>query len=86
MVDSIQPAGVISDAFVEPLRGARMSEEEGTITPEVRIRQLEERLAEETDRLEKLYVAYKKVEDEFSERNAEFEVLEKQLIDSAVEY
>ena len=63
-----------------------MSEEEGTITPEVRIRQLEERLTEETDRLEKLYVAYKKVEDEFSERNAEFEVLEKQLIDSAVEY
>ena len=60
-----------------------MSEEEGTITPEVRIRQLEERLTEETDRLEKLYVAYKKVEDEFSERNAEFEVLEKQLIDSA---
>ena len=86
MVDSIQPAGVISDAFAEPLRRARMSEEEGTITPEVRIRQLEERLAEETDRLEKLYVAYKKVEDEFSERNAEFEVLEKQLIDSAVEY
>ena len=38
-----------------------MSEEEGTITPEVRIRQLEERLTEETDRLEKLYVAYKKV-------------------------
>ena len=63
-----------------------MSEEEGTITPEVRIRQLEERLTEETDRLEKLYVAYKKIEDELSERNAEFEVLEKQLIDSAVEY
>ena len=63
-----------------------MSEEEGTITPELRIRQLEERLAEETDRLEKLYVAYKKIEDEFSERNAEFEVLEKQLIDSAVDY
>ena len=30
-----------------------MSEEEGTITPEVRIRQLEERLTEETDSLEK---------------------------------
>ena len=29
-----------------------MSEEEGTITPDVRIRQLEERLTEETDRLE----------------------------------
>ena len=63
-----------------------MSEEEGTITPDVRIRQLEERLTEETDRLEKLYVAYKKIEDELSERNAEFEVLEKQLIESAVEY
>ena len=35
---------------------ARMSEEEGTITPELQARQIEERLAEETDRLEKLYV------------------------------
>ena len=61
-----------------------MSEEEGTITPEVRIRQLEERLAEETDRLEKLYVAYKKVEDEISERNAALEGLQKQLIAPAV--
>ena len=47
-----------------------MSEEEGGITPEAQMRQLEERLAEETDRLEKLYVAYKKVEDELAERNA----------------
>ena len=46
--------------WASPLR-ARMSEdEEGTITPETRISQLEERLVEETDRLEKLYVAYKK--------------------------
>ena len=43
-----------------------MSEEEGIITPELQTRQLEERLAEETDRLEKLYVAYKKVEDELA--------------------
>ena len=55
-----------------------MSEEEGTITPELQTRQLEERLAEETDRLEKLYVAYKKVEDELAEKNAIIEVLEKE--------
>ena len=55
-----------------------MSEEEGGITPEAEMRQLEERLAEETDRLEKLYVAYKKVEDELAERNAIIEVMEKE--------
>ena len=43
-------------------------DEEGTITPETRINQLEGRLAEETDRLEKLYVAYKKAEEDLEER------------------
>ena len=63
-----------------------MSEEEGTITSAVSIRQLGERLTDETGRLETLDVAYKKIEDELSERNAAFEVLEKHLIGSAVEY
>ncbi|GIS92745.1 MAG: hypothetical protein CM1200mP21_10400 [Candidatus Poseidoniales archaeon] len=58
-----------------------MSKEKGTITLRSEFASWR-RDSEETDRLEKLYVAYKKVEDEFSERNAEFEVLEKQLIDS----
>mgnify|MGYP002172727429 FL=1 len=61
-----------------------MSEEEGTITPELQARQLEERLAEETDRLEKLYVAYKKVEDELAEKNAIIEVLGREAIDKEV--
>ena len=64
---------------------ARMSEEEGTITPELQVRQLEERLAEETDRLEKLYVAYKKVEDELAEKNAIIEVLDKEAIDKEID-
>ena len=63
-----------------------MSEdEEGTITPETRIGQLEERLAEETDRLEKLYVAYKKAEEELEERRAIIEVLEKEAIDKEID-
>ena len=63
-----------------------MSEdEEGTITPELRISQLEERLTEETDRLEKLYVAYKKAEQELEERNAIIEVLEKEAIDKEID-
>ena len=63
-----------------------MSEdEEGTITPETRIGQLEERLAEETDRLEKLYVAYKKAEEELEERKAIIEVLEKEAIDKEID-
>jgi len=63
-----------------------MSEdEEGTITPETRISQLEERLVEETDRLEKLYVAYKKAEEDLEERRAIIEVLEKEAIDKEID-
>ena len=63
-----------------------MSEdEEGTVTPELRISQLEERLTEETDRLEKLYVAYKKAEQELEERKAIIEVLEKEAIDKEID-
>ena len=46
------------------------NDEGGSITPEIRIKQLEERLVEESDRLEKLYVAYRKVEQELEEKNA----------------
>jgi len=60
-------------------------DEEGTITPETRINQLEGRLAEETDRLEKLYVAYKKAEEDLEERKAIIEVLEKEAIDKEID-
>lgn len=60
-------------------------DEEGTITPETRISQLEERLVEETDRLEKLYVAYKKAEEDLEERRAIIEVLEKEAIDKEID-
>ena len=59
-----------------------MTNDEGeSITPEIRIKQLEERLVEESDRLEKLYVAYRKVEQELEEKNAIIDVLEKEAID-----
>ncbi len=68
-----------------PLRVRMSEDEEGTVTPELRISQLEERLTEETDRLEKLYVAYKKAEQELEERNAIIEVLEKEAIDKEID-
>ena len=37
---------------------------------EERVQQLEGRLAEETQRLEKLYVAYRGLEEELQEKNA----------------
>ena len=43
--------------------------EEGTLTPEVRIGQLEEALATETDRLKKLFAAY-----ETQEKNSSMHV------------
>jgi chromosome segregation ATPase len=57
------------------------NDEGGSITPENRIKQLEERLVEESDRLEKLYVAYRKVEQELEEKNAIIDVLEKEAIE-----
>jgi len=60
-------------------------DEGGSITPENRIKQLEERLVEESDRLEKLYVAYRKVEQELEEKNAIIDVLEKEAIDKEIE-
>ena len=67
-------------------RGYPMTDDEGgSITPENRIKQLEERLVEESDRLEKLYVAYRKVEQELEEKNAIIEVLEKEAIEKEIE-
>ena len=67
-------------------RGYPMTNDEGgSITPENRIKQLEERLVEESDRLEKLYVAYRKVEQELEEKNAIIDVLEKEAIDKEIE-
>ena len=60
-------------------------DEGGSITPENRIKQLEERLVEESDRLEKLYVAYRKVEQELEEKNAIIDGLEKEAIDKELE-
>ena len=50
-----------------------------------RVQQLEERLVEETQRLEKLYVAYRRREEELQERNAVIDVLEKEAIDKEIE-
>ena len=50
-----------------------------------RMQQLEERLVEETQRLEKLYVAYRRLEEELQERNAVIDVLEKEAIDKEIE-
>lgn len=52
---------------------------------EERVQQLEERLAEETQRLEKLYVAYRRIEEELQEKNAIIDVLEKEAIDKEIE-
>ena len=59
--------------------------EEGTLTPEVRIDQLEEALATETDRLKKLFAAYETQEKELVDARAEIEVLEKEIIDKEIE-
>ncbi|MGB1365417.1 MAG: hypothetical protein ACPH9F_03695 [Candidatus Poseidoniaceae archaeon] len=59
--------------------------EEGTLTPEVQIGQLEEALATETDRLKKLFAAYETQEKELVDARAEIEVLEKEIIDKEIE-
>ena len=59
--------------------------EEGTITPEIQINQLEDSLATETDRLKKLFAAYEAQEKELVDTRAEIEVLEKEIIDKEIE-
>ena len=60
-------------------------DEEGTITDEVRLAQLEESLTQETQRLERLYDAYELQEKEIVQLKAEIEVLEKMQIDKEIE-
>ena len=57
----------------------------GTITPETQIKELSEKLEEETDRLLKLYAAYEQQEAELRDTKAEVEVLEKEIVEREIE-
>jgi len=59
--------------------------EEGTITPEIRISELEDALATETERLQKLFAAYEGQEKDLLDARAEIEVLEKEIIEREIE-
>ena len=59
--------------------------EEGTVTPEVKLKEVEERLVDETDRLRKLYAAYESQEKELIDIKAEIEVLEKEIVEREIE-
>ncbi|MDE0708047.1 MAG: hypothetical protein OSB33_03755 [Candidatus Poseidoniales archaeon] len=59
--------------------------ESGTLTPEVRLRQLEDKLENETERLVKLYDAYEQQEKEIVGLKAEIDVLEKEVIDKEID-
>ena len=62
-----------------------MSEEDEAIPSELRIRQLEEDLAKEKDRLDKLYSGYQTLKQETDEKSAIIDVLEKEAIDKEIE-
>tara|TARA_B100000929_G_C15454377_1_gene402307 strand:+ start:488 stop:1108 length:621 start_codon:yes stop_codon:yes gene_type:complete len=62
-----------------------MSEEDSTVSPDLRIRQLEEDLLKEKDRLEKLYAGYTSLKDAADEKDATIDVLERQMIDKEIE-
>jgi chromosome segregation ATPase len=62
-----------------------MSEEDSTVSPDLRIRQLEEDLLKEKDRLEKLYAGYTALKDATDEKDATIDVLERQMIDKEIE-
>ena len=62
-----------------------MSEEDSTVSPDLRIRQLEEDLVKEKDRLEKLYAGYAALKDAADEKDATIDVLERQMIDKEIE-
>ncbi len=62
-----------------------MSEEDSTITPELRVRQLEEELAKAEERLDKLYAGYTAIEQKVSEKSAVIDVLEQEAIDKEIE-
>jgi len=62
-----------------------VSEEDSTITPELRVRQLEEELAKAEERLDKLYAGYTAIEQKVSEKSAVIDVLEQEAIDKEIE-
>ena len=62
-----------------------MSDEEVNDSPDLRIRQLEEDLIKEKDRLEKLYAGYTALKDTSDEKDATIDVLERQMIDKEIE-
>ena len=57
----------------------------GTITPELRIKELEEALKQETERVLKVYDAFSAQEQELTTLKAEIEVLEKEIVDREIE-
>ncbi len=59
--------------------------EEGTVTPELEMTELQQRLDEESDRLKKLYSAYEAQEKELIDMKAEIEILEKEIIEREIE-
>ncbi len=61
------------------------SEGSGTITPELKIKELEESLAQETERLLKVYDAFEQQEKEIVNLRAEIEVLEKEIVEREIE-
>jgi chromosome segregation ATPase len=62
-----------------------MTDEAGTVSPDLRIRQLEEDLLKEKDRLDKLYTGYMELQKEAEEKAAVIDVLEKEAIDKEIE-
>ena len=62
-----------------------MSDEEVNDSPDLQIRQLEEDLTKEKDRLEKLYAGYTALKATSDEKDATIDVLERQMIDKEIE-
>ena len=62
-----------------------MSDEEVNDSPDLQIRQLEEDMTKEKDRLEKLYAGYTALKDTSDEKDATIDVLERQMIDKEIE-
>ena len=62
-----------------------MSDEDINDSPDLRIRQLEEDLIKEKDRLEKLYAGYTALNDASDEKDASIDVLERKMIDKEIE-
>jgi DNA repair exonuclease SbcCD ATPase subunit len=70
---------------MEAMPPVKKMSEEGTVTPEVKLKEVESRLEDETDRLRKLYAAYESQEKELIDIKAEIEVLEKEIVEREIE-